>query len=235
MEAVNVIMIQPDGELRKRHCRCISEANDFDLVGAGGDLIGACSSNSPPRPVHVLVTNLNEGNCLHTGFWALIHGILPGTRVVGLVDGGGDLVVLWALAAGVFGLHRASVGREILCRAVRSAARWRFDYDPSLAEKAKRTLGGVLTASSVQGEGLSRKLYGDRLFAPGRHNNLTLRDREVLALVGRGLSNREIGKLLFLSERSVRNRVCLILDKLDLRNRTQLAVMAFGLGLIDVR
>ena len=59
--------------------------------------------------------------------------------------------------------------------------------------------------------------------------NLDLTDKEVeiIALVGQGLNNKEIAKALFLSEGTVRNYISEILDKLDLRDRTQLAVFYY--------
>lgn len=53
---------------------------------------------------------------------------------------------------------------------------------------------------------------------------LTEREMEVLSLVGQGLSNREIAEKLFLSEGTVRNYVTALLEKLGLRDRTQLAI-----------
>ncbi|MDQ3954229.1 MAG: LuxR C-terminal-related transcriptional regulator [Actinomycetota bacterium] len=55
---------------------------------------------------------------------------------------------------------------------------------------------------------------------------LTLREREVADLVAQGLTNREIAKQLFLSERTAQNHVQHILTKLDLSNRSQIAVWA---------
>ncbi|KFI69945.1 response regulator transcription factor [Bifidobacterium longum] len=51
------------------------------------------------------------------------------------------------------------------------------------------------------------------------------REREITALVAEGLDNRDIAARLFLSEGTVRNRISAILDKLDLTNRTQLAIL----------
>ncbi len=57
---------------------------------------------------------------------------------------------------------------------------------------------------------------------------LTRREREVAALVAQGLTNREIASRLFLSERTAQNHVQHILDKLDLPNRSQIAVWVRG-------
>lgn len=59
---------------------------------------------------------------------------------------------------------------------------------------------------------------------PSGWEHLTPRDREIVELVAQGLSNREIASNLFLSEKTVKNRLTNILSCLGLRDRTQLAV-----------
>jgi DNA-binding NarL/FixJ family response regulator len=67
---------------------------------------------------------------------------------------------------------------------------------------------------------------------PGFHE-LTPRERQVLALIGKGASNREIAQELFLSEGTVKNHVTNILGRLGLRDRTQAALLAASLRLND--
>ena len=62
---------------------------------------------------------------------------------------------------------------------------------------------------------------------------LSPREREVLALVGAGLSNAEIGERLFLVEGTVKAYVSAILGRLDVRNRVQAAVLAYEAGLVE--
>ena len=64
-------------------------------------------------------------------------------------------------------------------------------------------------------------------------SNLTEREHEVLLLISHGKSNAEIAESLFLSEGTVRNYVSSILEKLDVRDRTQAAVIAIRSGLVD--
>jgi DNA-binding NarL/FixJ family response regulator len=66
----------------------------------------------------------------------------------------------------------------------------------------------------------------------GPDNPLTSREREVAALVGRGLTDRQISSELSVSERTVHNHVRNILRKLGLRSRAQIAVWAARLGLV---
>lgn len=62
---------------------------------------------------------------------------------------------------------------------------------------------------------------------------LTQREKDIAALVGQGLNNAEIAQNLFLSEGTIKNNLTKILDKLELRDRTQLAILAVKQGLID--
>ncbi|MGE5549359.1 MAG: response regulator transcription factor [Bacteroidota bacterium] len=63
---------------------------------------------------------------------------------------------------------------------------------------------------------------------------LSPREREILPLVAGGLDNREIGKKLFISEKTAKNYVTSIRKKLGLNNRTQIALFAIKQGIIDV-
>jgi DNA-binding NarL/FixJ family response regulator len=65
--------------------------------------------------------------------------------------------------------------------------------------------------------------------------DLNEKDMEMIAHVAQGLSNREIAAILFLSEGTVRNRISLILEKLTLRDRTQLAIFYYKNGLDRIK
>lgn len=68
--------------------------------------------------------------------------------------------------------------------------------------------------------------------SPERLSNLTEREREVLALVGRGASNLDIGAALYLSPATVKTHVNRAMMKLDARDRAQLVVVAYETGLV---
>lgn len=88
------------------------------------------------------------------------------------------------------------------------------------------SLKAVASGQSVFGEEIIAKLPA--LIKPTGPDmakyDITDKESEIIALVAEGLSNREIAGRLFLSEGTVRNSISVILDKLQLRNRTQLAI-----------
>lgn len=64
---------------------------------------------------------------------------------------------------------------------------------------------------------------------------LSPREKEILPLVAQGLDNRQIGKILFISEKTAKNYITSIRKKLELSNRTQIALYAIREGLIEVK
>ena len=92
------------------------------------------------------------------------------------------------------------------------------------------SLRAVQTGQSVFGQDIVTKIPG--LLNSGEQNdqnsfNLSEKEREIINLVAQGLSNREMANSLYLSEGTVRNRISVILEKLALRDRTQLAIFFY--------
>ena len=118
-------------------------------------------------------------------------------------------------AAGVDGFVIKSSGRLELLSAVRSVVRGQCYVDPKVA--------GLLLGA------LHKKRDEDIMLS-----DLTEREREVLFWLSQGLSNLEISEKMVLSEKTVKNHVSHILKKLDLRDRTQAAILAWRMGIARV-
>lgn len=229
MKPTSVLIVEPDAGQRARLALALSEVGEFVIVGSGTDLIDACRSWSSPFRVDVLVTKLVGGVSARIEWWAVVHGILPGAKVVGLVEDADDFLLVGALAAGVLALHPVGVSAQILRRSVRCAAAGEFDVDVSFAERTRTRLAQALDGGwrhSVR-SWLGASETGTSCIGSAP---LTAREEDVLRLVAAGMSNREIAGSLHLSEKTVRNQVSQILDKLDVRSRTQAAVWAAGRG-----
>ncbi|GAA1018142.1 DNA-binding response regulator [Acrocarpospora pleiomorpha] len=139
----------------------------------------------------------------------------PGTRIVVLTTFAEDENVYAALRAGALGFLVKDDPPDRMVEAVRRAAQ-----------------GEPLLAASVLRRVVARALAAEEEY-PRVPAALTERELQVLTLVGIGLSNAEIGERLHLGVTTVKTHVAAVMDKLDLRNRTQAAVVAHRLGLVD--
>lgn len=88
--------------------------------------------------------------------------------------------------------------------------------------------GGVLIQSNVAKKvvGLFSKMAKDEIVIDERVKQLTDREIDILKLLGKGKSNKEISEAIYISEGTIKNHITSILGKLDLRDRTQLALFA---------
>lgn len=142
---------------------------------------------------------------------------LTAVRVLILTTYDTDTYVFEALEAGASGFLLKDAGPAELLHAIRVIAAG----DALLAPRITRRLIGQFTARRP-----ADRAAADQLDA------LTDREREVLALVGQGMSNHEIGASLFLSPATARTHVSHAMTKLGARDRAQLVVLAYRTGLV---
>jgi DNA-binding CsgD family transcriptional regulator len=119
----------------------------------------------------------------------------------------------------------ATAARAALETARRLGARWLTGEVEGLASRGRLRLDARATPEAPAGGRVGS--------APDDPFGLTPRERQVLALVARGATNREIGRELFMAEKTASVHVSRILTKLDVRSRTQAAAVAHRLGLAE--
>jgi DNA-binding NarL/FixJ family response regulator len=130
-----------------------------------------------------------------------------------------------ALDAGASGFLLKNADPDDLVEAVRAVAHGHALLAPEVTRRVISRMTGGAASPDVAGERHTDPDVQDRL---GR---LTDREREVLTLVARGLSNSEIATELFLGEATVKTHVSSVLSKLHLRDRVQAVVFAYAAGL----
>ncbi|MFC4059239.1 response regulator [Planomonospora corallina] len=151
----------------------------------------------------------------------------PSCRVVMLTTFDDEQYVVEALRAGATGYLLKDLPARELAAAVRLAHAGVVQFDPAAAAR----LAAALTRPAPAGA-------ADALPGPpgpaagGTEAALTARELEVLRLVARGATNREIAGRLYLSEGTVKNHISRILGRLGLRDRTQAAIYARDRGLL---
>jgi DNA-binding NarL/FixJ family response regulator len=151
-----------------------------------------------------------------------IRNSVPSTRVIVLTNHDQDELVFSSIRAGASGYLLKEVTAAQLANAIRTVADGFSLIYPSIAARVLDEFGRLRTAP-----------LGAAAGDEGYHD-LTAREREVLQLVAQGRSNKEIAGELKISERTVKTHVSNIFGKLELTDRTQVALYAHRRGLADI-
>ena len=157
----------------------------------------------------------------------------PGIEVVGEAgDGESAVTAVERLRPDVVLTSFASDDQVIPAVQAGAAGYLLKDVDPSGLEAAVRLVheGEALLDPQIAGRVMEEVAHPP---AGGDLASLTPREREVLALLGRGMSNRELADTLVVSEKTVKTHVSNILMKLGVHDRTQAALLAVREGLVD--
>ncbi|OGO51555.1 MAG: hypothetical protein A2148_01390 [Chloroflexi bacterium RBG_16_68_14] len=220
MSVVRILVVDDHEVVRAGLRTVLEDADDLSVVGEAATAEQAVARARMLRPDLVLMdVRLGEvgevGDAGGIEACRAIRSDLPETRVLMFSSYGEREAVVASILAGAAGYVTKNVARAQLLEALRAIARGESLLDPKvtglLLEKLKE-----LSAKERPPD-----------------DPLSPREREVLALIARGLTNRQIAEALGISEHTARNHVTSILDKLGLSRRTEAAVYAVRLGLIS--
>jgi DNA-binding NarL/FixJ family response regulator len=212
------VAIADDQQLIRGGFRSLLEAEpDIEIVGEAGSGAEAVSLVAATRPDVVLMDiRMPDGD----GLWATEQIVqkaeLKDTHIVIVTTFELDEYVGRAIRAGASGFLVKDTEPVELIRAVRVVAGGEALLSPGVTKRLLERISGQLREAPDT----------SRLTA------ITEREREVLALVGQGLTNEEIGKALFLSPLTAKTHVSRIMSKLAARDRVQLVVIAYETGLV---
>jgi DNA-binding NarL/FixJ family response regulator len=216
------VLLADDQVLVRSGFKALLDAeDDITVVGEAANGAEAVARARANRP-HVVLMDIRMPELDGIGATREIAKTrgLEQVRVLILTTYDTDAYVFEALQAGASGFLLKDAGPAELLHAIRVVAAG----DALLAPSITRRLIAQFTAERVAARVAQNELAV-----------LTQREREVLALVGQGLSNDEIGAELFLSPATARTHVSHAMTKLGARDRAQLVVIAYQTGLVHRR
>jgi two-component system response regulator DevR len=202
------VMIVDDSELVRRGIASVlasASAPAIKVVGEAGTVATAVSECLRLKPDIVLMDiRLPDGH----GFSACrqILPKLPSTKVIVLTSYANDSFVYESVAAGAQGYLMKEIDPQGLIQAVRDVAAGRSILDPDATNRVLRLLRG----GSEGGADLA---------------SLSPQERRVLALVADGMTNKQVGEQLNLSENTVKNYLVNVFEKLHVKRRSQAATL----------
>ena len=215
---IRVLLADDQALVRSGFRVLLSGAEDIEVVGEAGDGRDAVAQARRTRCDVVLMDIRMPGmDGLEATRQLAADDDLAGVRVLILTTFEADEYVFEALRAGAGGFLTKDVELPDLVHAIRVVARGDALLSPAITRRL------IATIVNRDGTRTSRSVDLDVL---------TTREREVMALVGGGLSNEEIAAKLFLSPLTAKTHVSRAMTKLGARDRAQLVVLAYESGLV---
>ncbi len=215
------VLLADDQALLRRGFRMILDAETgFEVVGEAGNGDEAVDLARRLRPDVVLMDIRMPATDGIEATRRIVEST-PGVRILVLTTFDLDEYAFGALRAGASGFLLKDVRPSELAAAVRTVASGDAVVSPRVTRRLLEEYAAVLPVSAAQ--------RAERY--PGLAT-LTDREREVLVAVARGSSNAQIAMELFVSEATVKSHVGRILQKLGLRDRVQVVVLAYEAGLV---
>jgi DNA-binding NarL/FixJ family response regulator len=202
-ETVTLLLVD-DHEIVRLGLRTLfAQASGIEVVGEAATAEGAVAEAVRTKP-DVVVMDVRLSDSSGVDACREILERCPGTKVLFLTSYDDEEAMLTAVFAGAHGYLLKEIGGESLLRAVKSVASGQSILDPT----ATRTLMDRMQSLSVSGA-----------------DSLSAQETRVLALVARGKTNKEIATALDLSDKTVRNYLSTIFQKLRVTRRSEAAAI----------
>ncbi|WAZ19492.1 response regulator transcription factor [Streptomyces cinnabarinus] len=205
------VFLLDDHEVVRRGVSDLLDAEaDISVVGDAANAEHALIRAPAVRPhVAVLDVRLPDGDGITV--CRELRSRMPELAVLMLTSFDDEDALLDAIMAGASGYVLKQIRGSDLVAAVRTVASGQSMLDPATTARLMKSLRTEPAAEPAEAPELA---------------GLSPREREILALIGDGLTNREIGKRLYLSEKTVKNHISRLLAKLGVHRRVQAAVLA---------
>jgi NarL family two-component system response regulator LiaR len=211
------VLIVDDHQVVRQGLRTFLDLHDqFSVVGEAVDGVAAVEMAGRLKPDIVLM-DLVMPRLDGIAATREIKALSPQTKVIALTSFTEDDKVFPVIQAGASSYLLKDVSPDELVEAIRAVHRGQARLHPDIAQKLM--------------DQVAARPAGPEPAVPEPLADLTERERDVVRLVARGCSNREIAEQLVISEKTVKTHISNILSKLHLTDRTQLAILAIKHGL----
>jgi DNA-binding NarL/FixJ family response regulator len=211
---IRVLVADDQSMVRAGFRMLLSGEPDIEVVAEAGNGADAISQTARFRPTVVLMDiRMPELDGLEATRRILATDNAP--RILILTTFDLDEYIYDALRAGASGFVLKDDPPEQLIAAVRTVAAGEALLSPAVTKRVIRQFARI-----------------PRPVVPSRFDELTAREQEIFRLIAGGLSNAEIGQELYIGETTVKTHITHILQKLALRDRVQVVVLAYQSGLI---
>lgn len=207
-DKIRIVLIDDHPLFREGVAYALGSESTFEVVGQGESLDEALRLIDDLKP-DILLLDINiPGGGIHTA--EKIATGYPATKIIMLTASSDDDDLVKALKAGARGYILKGVASRELINIVRAVQAGEGYVTPSLAANLLSEMAGGQRPSRTETDPL---------------DELTKREREILEHIAIGLSNKEIGQRLHVSEKTVKHYVTSVLQKLQVRNRVEAALL----------
>jgi DNA-binding NarL/FixJ family response regulator len=214
IDEITILLADDHNVLRQGMAQMLDAQADMKVVAQASDGSKAVNLARMHRPDIVLMDiKMPEMDGVEAA--RRITAELPETGIIVLTMYRRDDYVFEAIKAGARGYLLKEAELDELLTAIRAVARGEAVIDPAIASRVLAEFRQPKKAEKMP------------------ESRLADRDIDILRLVGQGFSNQEIGERLFISEKTVRNRLSLVFRQLHLKNRTEAALYAVRKGLVS--
>lgn len=229
------VLLADDHQLfREGLKRILNMEDDLEVIGECGDGIQVLEFCNHTKP-EVVLMDINMP--IENGVVATerLRDLFPDVKVIILSIHDDESYVFETLRKGASGYLLKDMEAESLINAIRSVVNGHAFIHPKVTGKLINQLrrmtyldeiGVVSGAAASQETGVK--------FTAGENNPLTRREAEVLRLMAEGKSNKSIGEFLYISEKTVKNHVSSILQKMEVDDRTQAVINSIKYGWVTL-
>ena len=212
------IMIADDQQLIRESLKIILDSDpDFEVVkvvGSGQEVLDALKTES----IDIILMDVRMPNMSGVDCTRIVKKEYPNIKVIILTTFDDDEYIYDALKYGASGYLLKGCSLEELSTAIHNVLSGGACFNPNVAGKVAQFFSQMANSNS------------EFSFEHEEDFDLSDTERKIITQIGHGYSNKEIAQKLGFSEGTIRNYLSVILDKLDLRDRTQLAIWYLSRG-----